>query len=244
MKAGDIIASPREDGEWSVYKILAIDTWPDGSEVVHCLCYERTPDKPTPESIDTLQVLIHHMPVEAAGFKNEGEVIASPPLEERDLVGFIYYLKQTNFPRYLEVTQQDANTVIAQANAHYHAALALGEAGKQLESIEEYTQAVELFPAFYEAIDNRGLTRMELGDYFVAAEDFEASLEVNPNGHTALFSLGECYLKLGLFAEAEQVFKEGRQRFPEHRDIYLCGLNSARTQKAGTTQRPWWKFWG
>lgn len=147
---------------------------------------------------------------------------------------------------------------MAEANAHYRKANALGDAGQKEESIREYTKAVELFPLFFEAIDNRAFTYMELGDYAAALRDFEASLAVNPLGHKAFFARGECYLKSGAFEKAAQVFEECLHRFPEpeHRDFLLHHLKLARAQMPSQAHKehqnpegpaaaaaPWWKFW-
>ena len=73
--------------------------------------------------------------------------------------------------------------------------------------------AVDLFPLFYEAIDNRAFTYMELGKVAEALQDFETSLEVNPDGEAAFFSRGECLMKLGQLLAAEAVFQEGQTKF-------------------------------
>lgn len=99
---------------------------------------------------------------------------------------------------------------------------------------------------------------MEFGDYATALMGFEDSLRVNPNGNSAFFSRGECLLRLGRLEEAQQVFEEGRERFPEHREMYVRYLAETLEQKrklettgsaTALTQckdkaRPWWKPWG
>jgi tetratricopeptide (TPR) repeat protein len=60
---------------------------------------------------------------------------------------------------------------------------------------------------------------MDLGDYERALDGFEMSLDVNPDGFSAFFSRGECLMKLGRFEEAEEVFKEGMELFPEKKDL-------------------------
>ena len=57
--------------------------------------------------------------------------------------------------------------------------------------------AIAEFPQFYEAHDNRAVALMDLGRFREAATGFSESLRVEPNNEVALFSLGECHLKLG-----------------------------------------------
>lgn len=257
MKAGDVIVSQREDGNWATIKILAIDPWPDGSETFHCLCYEPTKSKPSEGTIDSLRVHVHHAPVDSFDFKANWQVLGSRPVGDDELSSFAEYLRYTDFPRYLELTRQDAQQLIEAANAHYRAACTLGEQGKVAESIDRYSQAIALFPLFFEAIDNRAFARMDLGDFTGAIADFEASLQVNPQGHAAFFSRGECLLKLGEFDQAAGVFTEGADRFPQHRADYLrfLALAGDRQHPAGVEPasgsssadkpaRPRWKFWG
>ncbi|AWV08824.1 hypothetical protein C9I47_3160 [Lysobacter maris] len=231
LKAGDVIVSRRDNGEWATTRILAVDAWPDGSRTFHCLCYAPTATRPSAEGLDALTVLARHVPIDSLGFKRDGEVLCSRPVADEELDGFHEYLKHTDFPRYIEATGQDLELVVSQANAHYMTANALSDGDRGAEAIEEYTRAVELFPMFHEAIDNRGFTHMDLGEYDKARADFEASLRVNPNGHTAFFSRGECLLKLGEFDEAEKAFQEGADRFSEHRDTYLRYVEATRIHR-------------
>ena len=134
-----------------------------------------------------------------------------------ELLGFIQYLKHTDFQAYVSVTGQDPQKIARTANEHYLRANELAEQAKRLEAIAEYGHAIDLFPLFFEAIDNRAFTYMEFGKYQEALADFELSLLVNSGGMAAFFSKGECLLRLGQFAAAEEIFSEGVKHFPEHR---------------------------
>lgn len=264
MKAGDVITVQRENGEWACTRILVVDTWEDGTETFHCLCYKPTAEKPTEASVDSLDVAVFHAPIAGESFKATWQVLCSRPVTEAHLVGFVEYLRMTNFPRYIEFTKQDIDAIVARAHAHYKKAYALGEEGKKLESIKEYANAIDEFPMFYEAIDNLAFTYMELGNYSAALAEFKNSLRVNPDGNAAFFSRGECLLKLGRFDEAEKVFLEGAHRFRDHQTDYLRYLEITRLSRrqlatasndapiSPNTQanppptaqeRPWWKFW-
>lgn len=228
IKPGDIITQNNEKGEWSVVKVLEMDKWPDGSYTAHCLTYKSITNKPTKSSIKGLSVLIYHAPIDAKSFESGWELVDNQTVVKEDLVGFVEYLKHTDFPRFIKFTGQDLNEVVSKANAHYQRAYALGTDGKRKEAIEAYSKAIELFPLFYEAIDNRAFTYMELGDYQSALNEFESSLRVEPNGMAAFFSKGECLMKLGRLKEAETVFKEGLERFPEQKDMFQKFLNATR----------------
>lgn len=262
LKAGDVIISQCEDGTWATTKILAVDSRQDGSETFHCLCYEPTGSRPTDSTIDSLRVRVHHAPIDSADFKANWQVVGSRPVGDEELAGFAEYLRHTDFPRYLDLTGQDGEQLVEKANAHYNAACALGEEGKVAESIQQYSEAIALFPLFFEAIDNRAFAHMDLGDFRTAIADFEASLQVNPEGHAAFFSRGECFLKLGEFDKAEEIFLQGADRFPGYRADYLRfvafakgrqspddaasgrGASSAgQTPAPGTPAKRWWKFW-
>lgn len=220
MEPGDIIVPRNGDDGWRAVKILAIDTWPGGEETFHCLSYERTPERPALETVAALEVALYHAPIDGHGFRKDWEILCSPGVAEADLVGFHEYLKLTDFPRYASVTGIDVDALVQQALSHYRTACALGDQEQRLEAIAEYDLAIELFPPFFEAIDNRAFTLMELGRIEEALAGFEASLRVNPDGHAAFFSRGECLLKLGRFDEAETAFRAGALRFPEHRTDY------------------------
>ncbi len=265
LKAGDIIYNQTGIEEWATSKILVVDVWPDNSECFHCLCYKPTKIQPTIENIDSLDVLVYHAPIDSRDFKENWSILCSTPIAASELIGFIEYLKHTNFPRYVEFTKQNSDEIVRNANAHYREAYALGEAGKKQESIIEYSKAIYLFPLFFEAIDNRAFTHMELGDFSTAIQDFETSLGVNPDGNAAFFSRGECFLKMDRLDEAEAIFLEGVHKFREHQATYLRFLELVKMKKrlsgkpvpAKAAEAPiavpaiaqipaakkWWQFW-
>lgn len=224
VKAGDLIIQKDKSG-WSAIKILAVDPWPDGSAAAHCLTYETTSSKPTFESLKAAKVRIWHAPINASSFK-DWELVGNQAPSKDEFSGFIEYLKLTDFPRYVSFTGQDSREIVRRANEHYQKAYALGDQGKRAEAIAEYGKAIDLFPLFYEAIDNRAFTYMELVPE--ALQDFEASLRVNPNGMAAFFSKGECLMKLGQLKAAEAVFQEGQTKFPEKRALFTKFLEQVR----------------
>lgn len=233
VKPGDLIVQQDEHG-WSAIKILAVDEWPDGTSSAHCLAYQPVPDKPSFDSLQRAAVLVWHAPIDAASFNEGWEQIGNEVATESELIGFAEYLKLTDFPRYLAVTGLDAKEIVSKSNEHYKRAYALGDEGKSMEAIAEYTQAIDLFPLFHEAIDNRAFTYMDLGRIREALADFEQSLRINPDGMAAFFSRGECLMKLGDFNAAEAIFREGQSRFPEQRNMFEKFLDHVKAlQKNG-----------
>ncbi len=169
---------------------------------------------------------------QAASVRRGWELIGNRQPTEEDLIGFAEYLRLTDFPRYLEVTGKDSKEIVREANAHYLRGNELCEQGRKQEGIAEYDAAVELFPLFFEAIDNRAFTHMELGNFREALNDFEQSLRVNPDGPAAFFSKGECLMRLGELAAAEAIFAEGVERFPEKKALFQDFLKRVRTQRS------------
>lgn len=232
LKAGDVIVL-RDGSGWKVVKILAVDAWPDGTSVAHSLMYDETADRPVLAATAALPVKIGYAPIRAGSFAEEGwERLGNLPVTPTEAEGFLDYLKETDFPRYLEETGVSVEEVVGAANRLYQQGNTLSEAGDHEGAIAAYDRAIELFPLFFEAIDNRAFSYMDLGRYDVALQGFEASLRVEPGGIAAFFSRGECLLRLGRFEEAEAVFLEGQDRFPERRSMFTEFLDLTRSARA------------
>jgi tetratricopeptide (TPR) repeat protein len=227
VRPGDLITQKDKDG-WHAIKILAVDPWPDGTSAAHCLTYNPLPNKPSVASLKQAGVRVWHAPIDAGSFKEGWELLGNQSSSKDEMVGFVEYLRLTDFPRYVRFTGQDPKEIVRRANEHYKRASSLGDQGKRTEAIAEYSKAIDLFPPFYEAIDNRAFTYMELGKFREALSDFEFSLRVNPNGMAAFFSRGECLMKLGDLAPAEAIFLEGKTRFPEQHATFEKFLNHVR----------------
>ncbi|QDQ27939.1 tetratricopeptide repeat protein [Chitinimonas arctica] len=216
LAAGDIIIQQKDHKGWCAIKILAIDEFEGHSPTAHCLTYEYTAHEPTLATLPSVAIKGWHAPVAANSFAHGWKRIGKQLPSQDEYVGFVEYLKLTDFPRYLEFTKQEATELVSRANTHYRAGCALHDQGKRIEAIQEYEQAIEIFPLFFEAIDNRAFAFMELSLYDRALPCFQQSLRVNPNGVAAFFSQGECLMRLGRLDEAERIFAAGVDRFPDH----------------------------
>ncbi|MGJ5204582.1 tetratricopeptide repeat protein [Bradyrhizobium sp. HKCCYLR20261] len=69
--------------------------------------------------------------------------------------------------------------------------------GREHEAAEAYARAIALSPPYYEAHLNRGMLRVELGDFEGAAADFERALQIKPSEWRAMRELGNIGLLRG-----------------------------------------------
>lgn len=233
MRAGNLIVQ-HNGQEWQAIKILEVDRWQDGSSVAHCLVYQATLSKPTLTSLLETPIQVWHTPIDARSFDQGWELIGNKQPAGDELDGFIEYLKRTDFRRYVAFTGQDTREIVRVASDHYRRACALDDAGNKLEAIADYSSAIDLFPLFFEALDNRAFTYMDLGMYKEALDDFEESLRVNPGGETAFFSRGTCLMQLGDLKAAEAIFEECLSRFPANANLFAPFLERARALQNGT----------
>jgi tetratricopeptide (TPR) repeat protein len=266
MHVGDVVVFSKGERQFKIAKILRVDDLNEHGSTFHMLHYEPVSFRPTIGDLDGLTVKIQHVPIDGAHVERNATVIGNFPVTEQELGGYFEFLKRTNFAAYAQEVGLDLNATISEANRHYTEACALGDAGERQQAIASYTKAIELFPMLYEAIDNRAFTYMELGQWSSAIFDFQESLQVNPEGKAAFFSLGECMLRLGMLDKAEAVFAEGAQRWPDQ-PHFKQFLEQARAEMAAGAQRaavsrapsisqppqkqepvqsakrPFWKFW-
>ena len=63
---------------------------------------------------------------------------------------------------------------------HYRRAVTLQNEGELESAISEYTKALNIDRRFTEAYSNRGVARMDLGQYDKAVEDFSNAILQNP----------------------------------------------------------------
>jgi len=220
VDSGDIITQRRTDDSWHVVKILAVDMQPDDSATAHCLTYQPSGRKPTLSVINRLDVYIHHTPVDASEFSRGWQLVGNTPSTISELSGFAEYLKRTDFQRYAKVTNQNMDSLVAEANRYYQLGLSASKNQQFADAIRCYSTAIDQFPLFFEAIDNRAFVHMDRGQYAQAIRDFQQSLQVNPTGLTAFFTMGECLMQLYRYEEAIQVFEAGFSKFPDRKSLF------------------------
>ena len=121
---------------------------------------------------------------------------------------------RVDWPLYASETGIDVNAEMAKARRHYQKGCALADEGQYEAAIKAFSAALDCFPLLYEALDNRGLTNMDLGRFREAISDFDSSLNQNRDSILALFSKGECYLKLGDYPAAAAIFLACVEKWP------------------------------
>ncbi|RZK24224.1 MAG: tetratricopeptide repeat protein, partial [Flavobacterium sp.] len=181
---------------------LRIDTDFDS---YHILSFTPLEYLPTEKDIDKLSVFIYHSPFAPDAFVNP-ILITNSQITSNDLIGYHEYLRQTH-------AQEKYASI---ANDYYQSGNMLADKTKYVEAIDAYSKAIDLFPQFFEAIDNRAFCKMDLGLWYEAIDDFRASLQQNPNSVLAEFSIGECYFNLGEYPMAKQQFEKASKIDPTH----------------------------
>lgn len=105
---------------------------------------------------------------------------------------------------------------------HYRLGCELHALGKKDEAANEYGEAIRLYRSFWEAHDNLGFLRMELGDYRAALANFSDSLAVHPDGRAASYSIGECYARLHDYEQARHWFNKWLEHDPQDGAARWC----------------------
>ena len=198
---GDIFYTTM-NGKFYLYKILVVETAYDG---YHVMTFALLDHKPTISDIKNLKVFAYHSPFDKKAFR-DGTILTNLKVKPEDLIGYHEYLRQTSSHEYY----------LPIANNYYQAGLRLTDDKKHEEAIDSYSKAIDLFPQFFEAIDNRAFCKMDLGLWTDAIKDFEISLSINLNSLLAEFSIGECYFKMGEFRKAKQHFQKAHEIDPKH----------------------------
>lgn len=198
---GDVFYT-QSDNQFYLFKLLAIE--PD-TACYHILSYSPLKSLPPITDIEKLPVFIYHSPFDKSAFA-KATLLINKNIRAADLIGYHEYLRQTQAPNYY----------IPIANNYYKTGFKLTNEKKHLDAIDAYSKAIDLFPQFFEAIDNRAFCKMDLGLFTEAIKDFKLSLQQNPNSLLAEFSLGECYFKLGDLENAKQQFEKAHRIDPNH----------------------------
>jgi len=228
VQAGDVLIQPQPEGQgWTALKVFAVE-----GATAHCLTYEPAQRKPRLESLAQAVVRMAHAPRAAASLAEGWELVGNQPATAAELQG----LKYMDFELYVRLTGQDVETIMHEAEEHFDRAGAHAAEGRRIEAINEYGKAIELYPAYTDALDKRAFSFMELGLYEKALRDLEESLYINPEAMSAFFCKGECLMKLGHLDEAEAIFIEGQERFPDHATRFNEFLK--RTRAFALTGRP------
>jgi tetratricopeptide (TPR) repeat protein len=75
------------------------------------------------------------------------------------------------------------------------------------KALASLTRAIELFPAYYQALVERGELRVNMERFAEATQDFDGAIEVNKGYERALRGAGFCRLRLQRYVEAIEFFE-------------------------------------
>ncbi|MCG7550734.1 tetratricopeptide repeat protein [Pseudoalteromonas sp. Of7M-16] len=217
-KIGDVFTI--KDGDlWHTAKILDIDTNAQSS-TIHVLRYQPVTDKPALKQLRALPISAYHSTIAHAKLAQKWQFIGHEVPLKPELKGYISYLKHNDFNKYAEVTNQKVDDLIFRANTLYTKGYALNQAAQYKQAIEAYRQAINIYPLYFEAIDNIGFAYMDMGDFATAIDYFNQSLEIHPAGTTAQYYKGMCYINLEDYERAMATFKQGMESFPEQKQVF------------------------
>ena len=214
---GDIYTFRAPDGGWRAAKVLRVTRFGDHEPTVHVLMYQELSEKPSLETLQQTDVFIWHAPIAQSGAAQGAEILGNQPVRPEELIGYHEYLKRTDFQTYLAETGQSAGQVAALCEQAFAAGCRLSDEKKFEEAIAEYDRAIDHFPLYWEAMDNKAFALMDLGRFEQAIATFEESLRVEPDNPAAVFSVGECHLKTGELERAIQSFTECVKRWPDQK---------------------------
>jgi tetratricopeptide (TPR) repeat protein len=85
---------------------------------------------------------------------------------------------------------------------YFHRGVAYEKKGKFEAAIDDYTRAIALFPAFYEALFSRGSAYENIGKFDRAIEDYSEAISYKPSSYEAYTNRGLVNKKLGRLNEA------------------------------------------
>lgn len=206
LTVGDVFYIKTKD-QYYVYKLIELDSL---TSIHHVIVYK--PFTTVPTGNEFLEVYSNHIPIDTP---KEFTFLKNEKVSSEERVGFLEYLKITDFARFLKETNQTIEQVVNTANLHFKNATDAYNLGNFRLAIENYTKAIEVYPLFFEAVDRRAFSKMAMGEYLDAIKDFEFSLLINPNAVVAEFAIGECYFKLNDFQKAVDQFRHTAKLFPE-----------------------------
>ncbi|KZN33998.1 hypothetical protein N480_22675 [Pseudoalteromonas luteoviolacea S2607] len=219
VNIGDVYTF-QEHGSWQTLKVLDTHSDEVNSTTVHVLIYRPRAEKPTLKSLRTMSIMTYHAPLSHELFTSDWLYIGNSTPLSTELKPYINYLKHNNFKKYAAATGQKVDDLIFRANTQYTKGYALSQAAQYEQAIEAYTQAIKIFPLYYEAIDNIGFAYMDMGEFEKAIEYFDRSLSVYPQGVTALYYKGMSYINLEDINNAIETFKLGIETFPKQRQAF------------------------
>ena len=108
------------------------------------------------------------------------------------------------------------------AAAFYNRGIAYRNQGKLDRAIEDYDQALKLWPAFADAWNDRGVAYRQRGDYARAIADFDEAIRLKPDDAAAWFNRAGAWSSLGRLDHAIADFDRVLQLHPADAEALLA----------------------
>lgn len=215
---GDLYCMLTDQG-YMVSKLLKIEgvLMEDDSPVMihHMLFYGPEPRMPALEDIPMMQVHVWHAPMHPYSEEELSTMtyLGNVPVTDTDLSGYWHYVQASQGE-----PEEQPKPDFAAALEAYRAGCAITDPSWAGEAIAAFTKAIDLVPAFYEALDNRGLLYLDLEREDLAKQDFLRSIQVFDSDKNSLphMKLLWCYTALGEKEAFREKLSECLRRWPDH----------------------------
>ncbi|CAN5871225.1 hypothetical protein BH23PLA1_BH23PLA1_11210 [soil metagenome] len=176
----------------------------------------------------------------AVGRLDEAEVMLSKAVAReprRFWAWFALGLCHMDMKRYSEAAHDFSICTLIQGDfawAHANRGLALARSGRLNEAMAAYDRALQLNPNLVQALVNRSLVSLELGDSAAAAHDLQQAIRLGQADPDTLAAWGETMARDGRQAEAERAFADAMRRRPDFPPLLVArGITRLRYDVAG-----------
>jgi tetratricopeptide (TPR) repeat protein len=120
---------------------------------------------------------------------------------------------------------EELQAVPKPAKKAFEQALKLRNEKKYDESLKKFGRSIELYPSYFQALVERGMLEMTMGNLAEAVRDFERSLQLNAQYGPALRGSGLALFQQGKYAEAADYLERASNSEPDNAtDYYFLGI--------------------
>ena len=131
------------------------------------------------------------------------------------VLGYLTFSRNGTYSSQLLLWEDTVANAPHNPGAHHNYGLALANAGRSREAIEQYRRAVELKPGYADALNNWGNLLLNMDQPDQAIQHFRQAVQSEPTHFQALNNLGFTLVSLGHPEEAIEYFQKAIQLVPE-----------------------------